>query len=82
MAIEEYVLRRNCRNLDLDYEWVNELYGVITDENMTDEYEDFKRTFFVTENEQDCVLESYDEIEKLQRTLLLYDISEALRENL
>lgn len=49
---------------------------------MTDEYEDFKRTFFVTENEEDCVLKSYDEIEKLQRTLLLYDISEALRENL
>lgn len=81
-AIEEYVLRRNCRNYDLDYEWVNELYGVITDENMTDEYEDFKRTFFVTEDEEDCVLESYDEIEKLQRTLLLYDISEALREKL
>ena len=81
-AIEEYVLRRNCRTHDLNYEWVNELYGVITDENMTDEYEDFKRTFFVTEDEEDCVLKSYDEIEKLQRTLLLYDISEALREKL
>lgn len=76
-AIEEYVIRRNCRNLNLDYEWMHELYGVIADENMTNEYEDFKRTFFVSEKEEDCVLESYDEIEKIQRKLLLYEIAEA-----
>ena len=44
-AIEEYVLRRNCRNLDIDYEWVHELYGVITDENMTDEYVSVEHLF-------------------------------------
>lgn len=79
-ALEKYVIRRNCRNLDLDYEWMHELYGVLTDESMTDEYDDFKSTFFVSEQEEDCIIESYDEIETLQRKLLLYEIAEAFRE--
>lgn len=79
-ALEEYVIRRNCRNLDLDYEWIHELYGVLTDEKMTEEYDDFKKTFFVSEAEEDCIIESYDEIEGLQRKLLLYEIAEAFRE--
>lgn len=79
-ALEEYVIRRNCRNLDLDYEWIHELYGVLTDEKMTEEYDDFKRTFFVSEQEEECIIESYDEIEGLQRKLLLYEIAEAFRE--
>ena len=79
-ALEEYVIRRNCRNLDLDYEWIHELYGVLTDEKMTEEYDDFKRTFFVSEEEENCIIESYDEIEGVQRKLLLYEIAEAFRE--
>lgn len=78
-ALEEYVIRKNCRNLGLDYEWMHELYGVLTDENMKEEYDDFKNTFFVSEQEEDCIIESYDEIENLQRKLLLYEIAEAFK---
>lgn len=81
-ALEEYVIRRNCRNLDLDYEWMHELYGVLTDDNMAEEYDDFKCTFFVSEQEEDCIIESYDEIEGLHRKLLLYEIAEAFEEEI
>ena len=81
-ALEEYVIRRNCRDLDLDYEWMHELYGVLTDDNMAEEYDDFKSTFFVNEQEEDCIIASYDEIETLQRKLLLYEIAEAFREGI
>ncbi len=81
-ALEEYVIRKNCRNLDLDYEWMHELYGVLTDEKMKAEYDDFKKTFFVSEQEEDCIIESYDEIENLQRKLLLYEIAEAFKDGI
>ena len=81
-AIEEYVIRRNCRHHDLDYEWIQELYDVITDTNMKEEYEDFKKTFFVNEDEENCVIKSHDEIRGLQRKLLLYEIAEAFREGI
>ena len=81
-ALEEYVIRKNCRNLDLDYEWMHELYGVLTDENMKEEYDDFKSIFFVSEQEEECIIESYDEIENLQRKLLLYEIAEAFKDGI
>ena len=66
-ALEEYVLRRNSKEANVDYDWMHELYSVLTDENMKDEYDAFKSTFYVTEN--------------LQRKLLLYEIAEAFKAN-
>ena len=61
---------------------MHELYGVLTDEKMKAEYDDFKKTFFVSEQEEDCIIESYDEIENLQRKLLLYEIAEAFKDGI
>lgn len=79
-AIEEYILRKNAKKSDLDYDWMHELYAVLTDENMADEYDAFKDTFYVSDLEEDCIIQSYDEIETLQRKLLLYEIADALKE--
>lgn len=80
-ALEEYVLRKNSKEVNADYDWMHELYCVLTDENMRDEYDAFKQTFFVTDEEEDCIIKSYDEIENLQRKLLLYEIAEAFKDN-
>ncbi len=79
-AIEEYILRKNAKKSDLDYDWMHELYAVLTDENMTDEYDAFKETFYVSDAEEDCIIQSFDEIETLQRKLLLYEIADSLKE--
>jgi hypothetical protein len=81
-ALEEYVIRKNAKKLDLDYDWMHELYVVLTDENMTDEYDDFKSAFYVSDTEEDCIIESYDEVEHLQRKLLLYEIADALNDGI
>ena len=80
-ALEEYVLRRNSKEENVDYDWMHELYSVLTDENMKDEYDAFKSTFYVTDQEEECIIKSYDEVENLQRKLLLYEIAEAFKAN-
>lgn len=80
-ALEEYVLRKNSKEANVDYDWMHELYSVLTDENMKDEYDAFKNTFYVTDQEEECIIKSYDEIENLQRKLLLYEIAEAFKAN-
>ena len=80
-ALEEYVLRRNSKEANVDYDWMHELYSVLTDENMKDEYDAFKSTFYVTDQEEECIIKSYDEVENLQRKLLLYEIAEAFKAN-
>ena len=80
-ALEEYIIRKNSKKIDADYDWMHELYSVLTDENMKEEYDLFKTTFYVTDKEEDCIIQSYDEIEDLQRKLLLYEIAEAFKEN-
>ena len=55
--------------------------SVLTDENMKDEYDAFKSTFYVTDQEEECIIKSYDEVENLQRKLLLYEIAEAFKAN-
>lgn len=79
--MEEYVLRKNSKEANVDYDWMHELYSVLTDENMKDEYDAFKNTFYVTDQEEECIIKSYDEIENLQRKLLLYEIAEAFKAN-
>ena len=81
-AIEKYVIRRNAKNKKLDADWMQEIYGVLTDKNMSDEYEEFKKTFYIEETEEECIVKSQEEIQVLERKLLLFEIAEAIRENI
>ncbi len=80
-AIEKYVIRRNAKSEKLDADWMQELYGVLTDENMSDEYEEFKKTFYIDETEEECITKSHTEIQALERKILLFEIAEAIEEN-
>ena len=48
---------------------------------MSDEYEEFKKTFYIEETEEECIVKSQEEIQVLERKLLLFEIAEAIREN-
>lgn len=80
-AIEKYIIRRNSKQDKLDSDWMQEVYAVLTDENMSDEYDDFKKAFYIDDKEEECVIQSYDEVQSLERKLLLFEIAEAIREN-
>lgn len=80
-AIEKYVIRRNSKDNKLDSDWMQEVYGILTDENMSDEYEEFKNTFYIDETEEECIIKSQREIQALERKLLLFEIAEIIEEN-
>lgn len=80
-AMEKYIIRRNSKKEGLDADWMQEVYAVLIDDNMTDEYDDFKKAFYIDEKEEECVIESYDEVQNLERILLLFEIAEAIRES-
>ncbi len=80
-AIEKYIIRKNARNEKLDADWMQEIYGVLTDENMAEEYDEFKKTFYIDETEEECIIKSFDEIQDLDRKLLLFEFAEIIKEN-
>lgn len=80
-AIEKYVIRKNSKDNKLDSDWMQEVYGILTDENMSDEYEEFKNTFYIDEKEEECIIKSQREIQALERKLLLFEIAEVIEEN-
>lgn len=80
-AIEKYIIRRNSKDGKLDADWMQEVYGVLTDGNMSDEYEEFKKTFYIDETEEECINKSQREIQALERKLLLFEIAEAIEKN-
>ena len=80
-AIEKYIIRRNSKDRKLDADWMQEVYGVLTDGNISDEYKEFKKTFYIDETEEECIIKSQREIQALERKLLLFEIAEVIREN-
>lgn len=80
-AIEKYVIRRNSKDKKLDADWMQEVYGVLTDENMSNEYDEFRRAFYIDEAEEECIIKSHDEVQALERKLLLFEIAEVIEEN-
>ena len=80
-AIEKYIIRRNSKQENLDADWMQEVYAVLTDENMADEYDEFKKAFYIDDKEEECIIQSYDEVHRLDRKILLFEIAEAIRDN-
>lgn len=81
-AIEKYIVRKNSKKYGVDADWMQEVYSVLTDENMADEYDEFKKIFYVDDKEEECIIQSYDEVQDLDRKLLLFEIAEAIKENI
>lgn len=77
-AVEKYIIRRNAKKNDLDVEWMEEIYGVLTDINTKEEYDEWIDRFFVSDEEENCIIESFDETEQFKRKLDLFEIGDAL----
>lgn len=80
-ALEKYIIRRNSKKLNLNGEWMEEVYAFLTDCNMSDQYDEFKKMFYIDEAEEECITQSFSEIDSLERKLLLFDIAEAIEKD-
>ena len=81
-GVEKYIIRKNAKKEGLDEEWMEEIYGVLTDDNIRAEYDQYKRTFYVDDKEEENIIQSCDEVEAFKRKLVLFEISEAIKDNL
>lgn len=79
-ALEKYIIRKNAKKDNLDQDWLEELYSVFTDENMTDEYDEFKKGLYVDDKEETCIVKSLDDIQRLQRKGDLFEVKQSLKE--
>lgn len=77
-AVEKYLIRRNAREVGIDIDWAEEIYGVLTDANTGREYDDWIKKFYINEEEEECVIKSFEEAEKFRRKLDLFEIREVL----
>lgn len=57
---------------------MEEIYAVLTDINTKEEYDEWIEKFYVNDEEETCVIESYDETEKFRRKLDLFEICDVL----
>lgn len=81
-ATQKYIIRKNAKKEKLDPDWIEELYSIFTDENLKEEYDNYRKHFFVDDKEESCVLKSQEDIERLERKSDLFEIRRALDENI
>lgn len=78
-AIEKYLIRRNAGRYQLNKNWTEELYYLLKDEEVQKEYKQYKDTFYIDEKEEKCIEETKEQTQKIQRELLLMEISQVLK---
>ena len=82
-AIEQYIIRANARKAGLDKDWMEELYDVLSDDSISKEdYNGYLQTFYVDEQEENCIKKSKEQFNNVKRKLLLFELSEVLEEGL
>ena len=79
-AVKKYIIKKNSKKDGLYDEWMEELYDVLTDEGIKDEYDEYIKTFYVDKKEEDCIKTCHDEVEGFKRKQLLFDIAEVLHD--
>ena len=80
-ALEKYIVKRNAKQSNLDTDWIEEVYVFLANSNMSDQYDEFKRLFYIDEAEEECIEKSKSEVQTLSRQLLLFEIAEAIEQN-
>jgi hypothetical protein len=82
-AVEKCIVRSGARKYDLDSDWMEELYDVLSDDSLSkEEYEGYVQTFYVDEKEEECIKKSKEQFNNVKRKLLLFELSEVLEEGL
>ena len=87
-AVKKYIIRRNVENRNeqnedcyIDKEWMEELYEVLSSVD-GGEYNHYLEDFYVDDEEHECIIESFDEVERFKRKIVLFEIAEAIRDNM
>ena len=82
-AIEKYIIRYNARKYDLDKDWMEELYDVLADDSLSKEdYNGYVQTFYVDDQEENCIKKSKEQYANIKRKILLFELSDVLREGI
>ena len=79
-GVEKYIIRKNAKKDGLDEEWMEEIYDVLTDDNIRTDYDQYKSTFYVDDKEEENIIQSCDEVETFKRKLVLFEIAEAIED--
>ena len=80
-AIEKYIIRKNAKDLNLDADWMQEVYGLVTDGSILEQYQEFKSIFFIDVTEEKCIQRSEKQVKEVERKFLLFDFCEVIKEN-
>ena len=82
-AVERYIIRSNAKKYDLDNDWMEELYDVLSDDSLSKEdYDGYVKNFYVDDQEEKCIKESKEKINTVKRKLLLFELSDVIREGI
>jgi hypothetical protein len=82
-ATEKYIIRSNAEKAGLEKYWMEELYDVLSDDSLSKEdYNGYLQTFYVDEQEENCIKKSKEQFNNIKRKLLLFELSEVLEEGL
>jgi len=82
-AVERYIIRSNAKKYDIDNDWMEELYDVLSDDSLSKEdYDGYVKNFYVEDQEEKCIKESKERINTFKRKLLLFELSDVLREGI
>lgn len=72
-----FISYNNSNFTSIEIEWLYELYTFLKECN-NNEYEEAKKTFFITENELNLLKQKQDKINEIKQQILLYEFSEIL----
>ena len=82
-AVKKYIIRTNAKKEKIDEDWMEELYDILSDDSISKEdYDGYVQTFYVDEQEKDCINKSKEQYTNIKRKLLLFELSEVLQEEL
>ncbi len=82
-AIKNQIIYSNAKKSNLDFEWMQDLYEILKDEDVTDEeYKKRIQEFYVDEKEEECIAKSFDDIKRLERKQDLFEIAYAINEGI
>lgn len=81
-AVKQVVIKQESKGKNVDREWMSELYDVMTDEDIADDYDEYKKIFYINDEEEDVIISSYDRVETIKRKILLFEIADSFREDI
>ena len=82
-ATEKYIIRSNAEKTGLEKYWMEELYDVLADDSLSKEdYDGYVQTFYVDDQEENCIKKSKEQFNNIKRKLLLFELSEVLEEGI